>query len=535
MKGENDLETLCPNIAKEWHPTLNGDLKPSDVTTGSGKKVFWICEKGHSYDAKVHHRVGSNSGCPYCSGRLPIEGVNDLLTNYPEIDNYWDYDNNEKKPSEYLPKSEAIVSFKCNEGHSWKTRICNFIRNIKCPYCTGKKLLIGSNDLQTCYPNIAEEWDYERNKGKPSDYFKTSNQSVWWKCNNGHKWFVRISARTVQGNGCPYCSGKKASSDYNLTKFSKNLLLEWDYERNSVNPIELTPHSSTKVWWKCKFGHSWLAAVSNRVNGTNCPQCKKSLKTSFPEQAIFYYISKIYNDAINCDKSFGFELDIYIPSKKIGIEYDGYGFHKTESKRKVDAKKNQLCINNEIKLIRILENGLKQFDDCICVSRMDNTSIPSLDAAINDIFKILNKNVKVDVEHDYDKIYAQYKLSEDGNSIKSLYPNLVLEWDHEKNGSLKPEMFSSGSGKKVWWKCQNGHSWQTCINVRCKGHGCPICGHTITEIKKRKKVQCIEMNKIYDSIVEAAIQTGINKNSIIRCCKGKQNVAGGYHWKYDDN
>ena len=48
IKGENDLATLHPALAKEWHPTKNGNLKPGDVSPGSSKKVWWLCSKGHS-------------------------------------------------------------------------------------------------------------------------------------------------------------------------------------------------------------------------------------------------------------------------------------------------------------------------------------------------------------------------------------------------------------------------------------------------------------------------------------------------------
>ena len=42
IKGENDLETLYPEIAKQWHPTANGNLKPSDIAARSNKKYFWL-------------------------------------------------------------------------------------------------------------------------------------------------------------------------------------------------------------------------------------------------------------------------------------------------------------------------------------------------------------------------------------------------------------------------------------------------------------------------------------------------------------
>jgi hypothetical protein len=64
---------LFPNISKEWHPTKNGDLTPKDVTSGTTKKIWWLCPKGHSYESVVGYRTTRNWGCPYCSGRKKSE------------------------------------------------------------------------------------------------------------------------------------------------------------------------------------------------------------------------------------------------------------------------------------------------------------------------------------------------------------------------------------------------------------------------------------------------------------------------------
>ena len=40
-KRKISLEEYAPDLAKQWHPTKNGDLKPMDVTYGSKKKVWW--------------------------------------------------------------------------------------------------------------------------------------------------------------------------------------------------------------------------------------------------------------------------------------------------------------------------------------------------------------------------------------------------------------------------------------------------------------------------------------------------------------
>ena len=70
--NENNLLKVFPIVAKEWHPEKNGELTPKEVTSKSGKKVWWICPKNHSYEATVHNRTGNNSGCPYCAGQKSL-------------------------------------------------------------------------------------------------------------------------------------------------------------------------------------------------------------------------------------------------------------------------------------------------------------------------------------------------------------------------------------------------------------------------------------------------------------------------------
>lgn len=79
-----------------------------------------------------------------------------------------------------------------------------------CPYCKNRKLLRGFNDLTTTYPELAAEWDFERNGDlRPTDVIASSNKRVWWKCGEGHGWSGLIANRARKGKadpGCPYCS-----------------------------------------------------------------------------------------------------------------------------------------------------------------------------------------------------------------------------------------------------------------------------------------------------------------------------------------
>lgn len=68
LVGFNDLATNRPELVKEWHPKKNGNLKPTDVFTNSERRVWWKCENGHEWEAKITNR-SQGSGCPYCAGK----------------------------------------------------------------------------------------------------------------------------------------------------------------------------------------------------------------------------------------------------------------------------------------------------------------------------------------------------------------------------------------------------------------------------------------------------------------------------------
>lgn len=76
--NENSLETRFPEIAKEWHSTKNGDLKPSDVGFACNKKVWWKCKNNHEWETMVTNRtnksIGGGTNCPFCSKRISKPG-----------------------------------------------------------------------------------------------------------------------------------------------------------------------------------------------------------------------------------------------------------------------------------------------------------------------------------------------------------------------------------------------------------------------------------------------------------------------------
>lgn len=141
IKGKNDLATINPRLAKEWHPIKNGTLSPSDISSGHFKTVWWLCPQcGYEWKASPSNRK-KGSGCPCCSGRVPKSGVNDLATLHPELLKEWDYQKNTNlDPSQLLPGSGKKAWWKCSRcGHEWETVIANRTKGHGCPKCSKRR------------------------------------------------------------------------------------------------------------------------------------------------------------------------------------------------------------------------------------------------------------------------------------------------------------------------------------------------------------------------------------------------------------
>lgn len=157
-----------------------------------------------------------DNSCPYCKNRKLLRGFNDLATTYPEIAREWNKERNgDLKPTDVIASSSKRVWWKCKEGHEWSGLIVNRARKGKadpgCPYCSGRKVLAGCNDLATTYPGIAAMWHPRMNRRlKPAGARAISRKPVWWRgeCGHVYQMAVRDRARAKPGY-CPYCSGRK--------------------------------------------------------------------------------------------------------------------------------------------------------------------------------------------------------------------------------------------------------------------------------------------------------------------------------------
>jgi hydroxymethylpyrimidine/phosphomethylpyrimidine kinase/superfamily II DNA or RNA helicase len=284
----NCLATTHREIAQQWHPTKNGELTPDTIGAGSGKKVWWLCDKGdeHEWEANVTDRTRiKGSGCPVCSNDKIVRS-NCLATTHREIAQQWHpTKNGELTPDTIGAGSSKKVWWICDKGdeHEWKASIQNRTKKngTGCPVCSNYKI-VRSNCLATTHREIAQQWHPTKNgELTPDTIGAGSHKKVWWLCDKGdeHEWEANVVSRTrIKGSGCPVCSNDKIVRSNCLATTHREIAQQWHPTKNGeLTPDTIGAGSNKKVWWICDKGdeHEWEAIVVSRTrtNGTGCPVC----------------------------------------------------------------------------------------------------------------------------------------------------------------------------------------------------------------------------------------------------------------------
>ena len=312
-------------------------------------------------------------------------------------------------------------------------------------------------------------------------YSYSSHTKVNWVCDLGHVFDKAIMDYTSYRSrrnvfNCPVCNGKRIVVGFNdLCTTNKSLADEWDFDKNVLKPTEVSHGSFKSVWWKCKYGHSWKARISSRDYGNGCPYCSSAKRTSQPEQIIYYYVLKYFPDALNMYSVNGISCDIYIPSKRIAIEYDGSAWHSSyfhDTSYKYDELK-------EIGVLLVTISGgninsskwTYSFDDKnLLINRFPNLLTNTLYLVFKDIF-----GISLDFS-DYDKalIFAKERYYSDCNRIK-LPDNMQFEWSPLNGYDF---IYASNDNEDKLWKCFKGHTFKRRIDVVLRGRvTCPLCNN----------------------------------------------------------
>jgi len=298
VAGYNDLATLEPSLAEEWHTSKNGDLSPSTVTRKSGLSVWWTCKNGHDFTAKIGERVRSleirpgTTGCPVCLNRKLLLGANDLLTSSPQIAREFHPTLNDPlTPSDIKASETRKLWWLCAKGHEFQQGLAHRVNAGQgCPFCANKSVTVGETDLATTNPELVNEWDFKANgELQPSHVVAGTLKYIWWKCELGHEWKAR-GAKRLSGQGCPTCTNRLLKKGFNdlATKFPE-IAKSWDSEKNSpIGPDQIVYGTMEKYWWICELGHSWQTSPTTRRR-TGCPRCANSGYDQ-SQPGIFYFI-----------------------------------------------------------------------------------------------------------------------------------------------------------------------------------------------------------------------------------------------------
>lgn len=413
IRKQNSLEQRAPRLAGEWHTERNGQLTPAMVSYSSGKKVWWKCAKGHEWQASVSHRYRGNN-CPYCSGKKVCR-ENSLAFLYPKLSRemWHESKNGTLTPWDVTAGSSKTVWWRCKQGHEWSMKVCDFKKGYRCPYCSSHRVS-SANALAIRRPDLALEWNDEKNGGlTPGAVAYSSGKPVWWKCAKGHEWRERVGNRSQLGYGCPYCSGKRPTEERNLAALYPALMPEWHPTKNTgLDPAKLLPRSNRKAWWKCPWGHEWEAQICSRTAGRGCPYCAGK---------------RVW--AGNC-------LEANYPQAA----------SRWHPRKNGSLTPRDVAPNSRKSVWWLCERG-------------------------HEWKRSIDKEVR-----SQGCPYCGGRLACAENSLASLHPGLAREWDFEKNAPLAPHDVTAKTKRRVWWKCDRGHSWQMDIRVRCSGIGsCPYC------------------------------------------------------------
>lgn len=302
-------------------------------------------------------------------------------------------------------------------------------------------------------PDLFAELDVEKNieMGIDVEYLTTGSGSVYWVCKYDHKWRNAVYNRNV-GADCRICRKVKYGVN-DLFSQRKDLVAEWDYEKNSeLNIMDYSYGSDKVVWWQCsKCSYSWEKKIMHRSQGSGCPECK------YGQMNIKQYGSKrskpLLDDPILLSE-WDYEKNGDINPKSMPRNSHKYAWWicRFDNRHKWEVQ--------------------------IIARAKDGRNCPVCN----------NRKIIVGV-----------------NDIPTTHPKLLDSWDYDKN-IISPANFSFGSRTSVWWKCVEGHSWKAPIKTRFRGSGCPDCNSVTSNIQK----------EFYQEILKVILDLKIDKRLPVR-------------------
>lgn len=332
----------------------------------------------------------------------------------PELISEWSEKNLPMTPDKVPYGSNKVYWWKGKCGHEWQTSAKARSHGETCPICSNARIIPGINDLATLAPEIALEWSVRNLPVTPSMVGAGSHKKMYWIGKCGHEWSAPIRDR-VRGAGCPYCSHNRLLPGFNdLETLFPEVAAEWSDRNLPLLPSQVAPYANRKAWWKCEKGHEWNTLISTRSCGSKCPFCS----------------------GITLLKGFN---DFATRQPELATEWSERNLPLTPDMVNEKSTKNvwwkcHVCGNEWKSVVK---------------ARIKGTKCP---------------------------VCAEREIMESYNDLATTDPQVLDEWDYEKNTDIQPTQVSRYSMRYVWWRCAFGHSRRDRISNRTIEHKrCPSC------------------------------------------------------------
>ena len=423
LENNNDLQSKSPDIAKEWHPTKNGTYTPSDFSYGSGKEIWWICEKGHSWLTPIHNRTSNKNGCPHCSrntSRAQLYIYSELSTIFNKVF----HRKNLKGLESDIYVEDLSLSIEYDGNYFHRNKLSKDIAKKKKMELNGYNTInirvkpleiLGKNDIVLSEKILDYDLVLEllkhlllldfidlESKDKISKYLSNSKPK-------NEKYYNKLLT---------YLPGPIPENSILYTHL--HLISEWNNKRNKpLEPSNFSQGSSHVVWWICSKGHEWQAPIYRRTkkNPSGCVKCFHKSRQPSTENSILHTHEHLISEW-NHERNKPLEPSNFSHGSSNVVWW--------------------ICSKGHEWQAPIYRRTKKKPPGCpYC----------------------LNKKVGY------------------GNDLQSKFPKISKEWHPTKNGDLKPNEFVPGSDKRIWWQCKKGHEWATRILKRTdvNNKGCKEC------------------------------------------------------------
>lgn len=375
-------------------------------------------------------------------------------------------------PSQVSAGSSKKLLWKCPKGHGYEAQVFSRARRGSgCPFCKGRRIIVGETDLLSTHPELANEafeWD-------PTKYSFGSQKKVKWKCAIGHVFESRIANRAINGSNCPYCSNNLVFAGFNDLATTHP---EVARQADGWDATTVSAGSGKMQKWKCSLGHQWSNSPHQHLKSkTGCPICEnRRLLAGF-------------NDLATTHPEIALEADGWDP-KTIVAGHDkkktwkcpsGHKYQSPPFQRTGPKKSGCPVCNNKQILAGYNDIATTHAD---MAKQADGWDPRTISAGHN-----ARKKWKCELGHSWE-VSPQNRFQGNGvisncpicsgdklwvgfNDLATKHPALAKEafgWD--------PTSIIAGHTKRRW-KCTEGHTWMASTISRIGSEvGCPTCSKT---------------------------------------------------------